>query len=57
MSESITRSCPRCDEPTEFWLTASMRIHLGEKTKWRCGECDYAFVIVDDIDTSAATAD
>jgi rubredoxin len=58
MSESVTRECPSCGEPTEFWLTASTLVHLGEKTKWRCSECNYAFVLVGDVDTSAsATAD
>lgn len=34
-------SCPRCGEERDFWRVAAMTIHLGEKTKWRCNECDY----------------
>jgi rubredoxin len=46
--------CPVCGQPRTFWLTASTTLHLGEKTKWRCSECDYAFVRVGDIDSSVA---
>jgi predicted RNA-binding Zn-ribbon protein involved in translation (DUF1610 family) len=52
MSLSIEHDCPRCGEQTEFWRTASMHVQLGEKTKWRCDECGYAFVTIDGIDTS-----
>ena len=33
--------CPRCGEDRDFWRVAAMTLHLGEKTKWRCNECDY----------------
>lgn len=44
-------SCPTCGEEREFYLTASTQLHLGEKTKWRCSECQYGFVEVDGIST------
>jgi hypothetical protein len=29
-------------------------LHLGEKVKWRCPECDYGFVRIGDaVDTAA----
>ncbi len=36
-----------------------MEVHLGEKTKWRCPECDYGFVLINegaDIDSSRIDA-
>jgi transposase-like protein len=53
MSLSMEHDCPACEEPMEFWRTASTHLHLGEKVKWRCSECDYGLFIVDGIDTSA----
>ncbi len=31
-----------------------MTLHLGEKTKWRCPECGYGYVEIDEIDTLPA---
>lgn len=54
MSLELERYCPQCGEERTFYLSASTRIHLGEKTKWRCPECDYGFVrIGDDIESDA----
>ncbi|MFC7154514.1 hypothetical protein ACFQPA_03475 [Halomarina halobia] len=56
MSLEIRHYCPQCGGEREFYRTASTLIHLGEKTKWRCAECDHAIVkIGDDIvaDTDA----
>jgi transposase-like protein len=53
MSLSMEHDCPVCGGSREFWLTARTNLHLGEKRKWRCSECDYSLVIVADIDTSA----
>ena len=52
----LDRHCPECDEDRTFWLAASTQLHLGEKTKWRCPECDYGFVLIDDAVDSASTA-
>lgn len=41
MSLEMEFSCPRCGEDRDFWRVAAMTLHLGEKTKWRCNECDY----------------
>ena len=45
--------CPEC-EGTSFYRSASMLLHLGEKTKWRCSECGYGFVAINGIDTLQA---
>lgn len=39
--------CPRCGAPRTFWRVASTEVHLGEKVKWRCEECDYGLVRID----------
>jgi rubredoxin len=56
MSMSLQRDCPVCDESREFYRAASMKIQLGTKKKWHCPECDYGFVTIDGIDTSAAAS-
>jgi ribosomal protein S27E len=56
MSLEMTRECPECDEETTFWRAASMELHLGEKTKWRCSECEHTLVLIGGeggIDSSA----
>ncbi len=53
----MTHECPECGEEQGFWRVAAMTMHLGEKTKWRCNECDYGFVRINegaDIDSSRA---
>jgi rubredoxin len=54
MSLSLENDCPVCETTQEFYKAASMRIHLGTKMKWHCPECDYGFVTVNGIDTSAS---
>lgn len=49
MSEEMVRTCPRCDAEETFYLAASMNVHLGEKTKWHCTECDWGFVRIGDV--------
>ena len=35
-------------------MAASTELHLGRKVKWRCPECDYAFVRIDsEVDSGA----
>ena len=46
MSLEMTRECPECDEETTFWRAASTELHLGEKTKWRCSECEHTLVLI-----------
>jgi rubredoxin len=46
--------CPTCGETQSFYRTAAMTLHLGEKTKWRCTECDYGYLEIDGIDTLPA---
>lgn len=53
MDMAQTVHCPNCDSDTEFWLTARTNLHLGEKHKWDCSECEYGFVQIDEtVDTS-----
>jgi rubredoxin len=53
MSLETRHYCPECGEERTFWRTASTLVHLGEKTKWQCGECDYGFVRIGDIESDA----
>lgn len=54
MSLEMERECPSCGGVREFYRAASTTLHLGEKTKWRCTDCDYGLVLIDgDIDSSA----
>jgi len=47
------RRCPECETVRTFYRTASTRLALGEKTKWRCPECGHGVVrIGDDIETA-----
>ena len=46
--------CPVCEENHSFYRTASMNLHLGEKTKWRCPECDFGYVEINGISTLTA---
>lgn len=52
--------CPSCDTERTFWRAASTTLHLGEKVKWNCPECDYGFVRISDngttVDSSAVDA-
>ena len=53
MADEIEHYCPSCEEEQTFYKTASMMVHLGRKTKWYCGECDYQMVTIDGIDSTA----
>lgn len=45
--------CPACGVERTFYRTASTTLHLGEKTKWACEECNYGIVRIDDaVDTA-----
>ncbi|MFC7097928.1 transposase [Halobaculum marinum] len=45
--------CPACGEDRDFWRVAAMTLHLGEKTKWRCNDCDYGLTRINgDISTA-----
>ncbi|RDI72645.1 hypothetical protein DWB78_13450 [Halopelagius longus] len=47
MSLEMEYDCPECDN-SQFWRTAYTELHLGEKTKWRCSECGYGFININD---------
>lgn len=47
MSLEREHHCPRCDSERTFTRSASTILHLGEKTKWSCPECQYSFVLID----------
>ncbi|WP_336024825.1 hypothetical protein [Halobellus salinisoli] len=53
MSLERDDECPECGHDG-FWKTASMTIHLGTKTKWRCNECGYGFIEINGISTAKA---
>jgi rubredoxin len=40
--------CPQCEADKTFYRAASTSLHLGEKVKWGCPDCDYGFVTIDD---------
>jgi len=46
--------CPDCGQSRSFYRTASTQLHLGEKVKWRCPECDFGFVEIGGISTLSA---
>ncbi|MFB6173946.1 MAG: hypothetical protein ABEI39_04815 [Halobacteriales archaeon] len=54
MALELERECPNCGAERTFYRTASTTLHLGEKTKWACPDCSFAFVRVDGIDTAEA---
>ncbi|GAA0467638.1 hypothetical protein MUK72_05805 [Halococcus dombrowskii] len=55
MSLEREQHCPVCDDQQVFYRAASTMMHLGEKTKWRCPDCDYGFVTIgEDVDSSAS---
>jgi len=55
MSLEVEHYCPDCEEDRVFYRAASTTLHLGEKVKWRCPDCDYGFVRIDgEVDTSEA---
>jgi rubredoxin len=54
MSMELERNCPECGETKAFYRAASTELHLGEKVKWHCPDCDYGFVrIGSTVDTGA----
>ena len=55
MALEMQHYCPDCGGEQTFWRVASTEMHLGEKVKWNCGECDYGFVRIDEtVDTSVS---
>jgi rubredoxin len=55
MSLETDHYCPDCESDVTFYRAASTHVHLGEKIKWHCTECDYGFVKIDgNVDTSEA---
>lgn len=47
MAMDLEHYCSNCGEYRTFWRVASTTLHLGEKVKYRCEECDAGFVRVD----------
>lgn len=55
MATELEHECPECGEERTFWRSAATNLHLGQKTKWVCPECDYSFVRINgNIDSSAS---
>ena len=54
MSQELEHDCPVCGETKTFYRAASTMLHLGEKVKWHCPDCDYGFVRIGSaVDTGA----
>jgi len=54
MSLELDHECPECETERSFYRAASTTLHLGEKTKWRCPECDFGFVRINgDVDSAS----
>ncbi|WP_200840410.1 hypothetical protein [Natrialba sp. INN-245] len=57
MTMELEHYCPDCDGERTFYRAASTTLHLGEKVKWHCPDCDYGFVRIADngtaVDSSA----
>ena len=53
MTSEMEHYCPSCEADQTFYKSASTIVHLGEKTKWYCEECDHQIVIIDGIDSTA----
>jgi len=51
MALEKTVDCPRCEESHSFYRTAATDLHLGERSKWRCPECSYGFIEIDEVST------
>ena len=54
MTLELEHDCPVCEGERTFYRTASTNLHLGLKVKWRCPDCDYGFIQIDGIDSSAS---
>lgn len=55
MALEMRHECPDCGGERTFWRVASTEVHLGEKVKWHCEDCDYGFVRIDGtVDTSTS---
>lgn len=55
MAMELERECPDCGETKTFYRAASTVLHLGTKVKWRCPDCEYGFVTIDDaVDTGVS---
>ncbi|WIV66552.1 hypothetical protein [Natrialbaceae archaeon AArc-T1-2] len=55
MAHELEHECPECGADT-FYRVASTTVHLGEKVKWHCVDCEYGFVRIDGIDSSETPA-
>lgn len=53
MASEMEHYCPACEADRTFYKSASTIVHLGEKTKWYCDECDHQIVIINGIDSTA----
>lgn len=41
--------CPNCEAECTFWRTGSTSLHLGQKVKWACTECEHGVVTIDGV--------
>ncbi|MFC6904010.1 hypothetical protein [Halalkalicoccus tibetensis] len=54
--QELDHDCPDCGDERTFYRAASTTLHLGEKVKWHCPDCDYGFVRINGIDSSQGQA-
>jgi hypothetical protein len=55
MTRELEHECPECDAEQPFYPAASTELHLGEKTKWYCTECDFGLIRIDgEVDSTTA---
>lgn len=57
MDAEIERSCPECGTERTFYQVARTSLHLGPKVKYRCSECSFGFVRIDDVVDTGVAAD
>jgi predicted RNA-binding Zn-ribbon protein involved in translation (DUF1610 family) len=56
MAMEIQQHCPSCGEEKTFWRVASTKVHLGEKVKYHCEDCDYGFIEINGAVNTSASA-
>ena len=55
MTETTEYYCPRCEGTREFVRSARTRMNLGTKVKWRCPECGFRIVTIENAVETAVS--
>jgi predicted RNA-binding Zn-ribbon protein involved in translation (DUF1610 family) len=49
------QECPECGDTATFYRAASTNVNAGLKIKWRCSDCGFTTVEIEDlVDTATA---